>query len=136
MWIPPIGVRRVVLDPLIFFLAVLSVVLSPLLFAFAALADLITKGSGKFVRTTRLFVVFMACEAVGLTAALGSGLPPDSERGSALARFRLAHYRLLSWWLGVMSREIQVAFGFTLEVPDQPRIEGPDDRVQSPRGAR
>ena len=125
MWIPPIGVRRVVLDPLIFFLAVLSVVLSPLLFAFAALADLITKGSGKFVRTTRLFVVFMACEAVGLTAAFGLWVASGFGARIRSARFRLAHYRLLSWWLGVMSREIQVAFGFTLEVPDQPRIEGP-----------
>ncbi len=125
MWIPPIWVRRVVFDPLIFVFAILSVLLSPFLFALATCADLVTRGEWKFVRTTRLFVVFMASEVAGLTAAFalwvvfGFGLWIRSPRS------RLLHYRLLAWWLRVMSREIQLAFGLTIDMPTNPPIEGP-----------
>lgn len=124
MRIPPIGVRRVLLDPLIFILAVVSVIVSPLLFAFSASSDLVTRGPWKFVRTKRLFVVFMACEVAGLSAALGLWVASGFGARIRSPRFRVAHYRLLSWWLEVLSREIQIAFGFTIEIPSQPSIDG------------
>jgi 1-acyl-sn-glycerol-3-phosphate acyltransferase len=125
MWIPPIWVRRVVLDPLIFVVAILSVLLSPVLFAGAVLADLVSRGEWKFVRTTRLFVVFMGCEVVGLTAAFALWIASGFGARIRSPRFRVLHYRLLAWWLRVISHEIQLAFGLAIDLPGQPRIEGP-----------
>lgn len=44
MWIPPIGVRRVFIDPLVDFFALLSVLVSPILFAIAIVLDVFGKG--------------------------------------------------------------------------------------------
>lgn len=125
MWIPPIGVRRLVFDPLIYLFAVLSIIVSPVLFVVATLTDLVTRGQWKFVRTTRLFVVFLACEVFGLTAAFGLWVASGFGVRISTPRFRRLHYRLLAWWLGVISHEIQVAFGFTMRIPNNPHIEGP-----------
>jgi 1-acyl-sn-glycerol-3-phosphate acyltransferase len=125
MWIPPIGVRRVFVDPLVYLLGVLSVLLSPVLFALALIADLITRGPWRFSRMTRLFVMFMASEVVGLTAAFALWVLSGFGLVIRSPGFRRAHYRLLSWWLRTMSREIQAAFGLTIDLPRQPPIEGP-----------
>lgn len=125
MWIPPIGVRRVFLDPIIFLIAVLTVLICPILFLAATLADLVSSGHWKFLRMARLFVMFMAAEAVGLIAAFSLWLASGFGYFVRSDRFMRAHYRLLSWWLSVISREIQVAFGFTIDLPEQDRIEGP-----------
>jgi 1-acyl-sn-glycerol-3-phosphate acyltransferase len=125
MWIPPIGVRRVLIDPVIYVFAVFSVLLSPVLFALAVSADLITRGPWKFTRMTRLFVMFMGSEVVGLTAAFVLWVASGFGAAIRSARFRRAHYRLLSWWLRNISREIRAAFGLTIELPRRPPIEGP-----------
>lgn len=125
MWIPPIGVRRVVLDPLVYLFAALSVLVSPLLFSLALLVDLFGSGRRKFFRMTRLFVVFMACEVAGLTAAFALWIASGFGASIRSPHFRRLHYRLLSWWLRNISREIQLAFGFTIDVPAHPRIDGP-----------
>lgn len=125
MWIPPIAIRRVFIDPLIYCFAVLSVFLSPILFTIAAILDVFGSDRRKFFRMTRLFVVFMACEVAGLTAAIVLWIASGFGVRIRSPRFRRLHYRLLSWWLRNLSREIQLAFGFTIEVPAQPRIEGP-----------
>jgi 1-acyl-sn-glycerol-3-phosphate acyltransferase len=125
MWIPPIGVRRVLVDPLIFLFAAGSVVVSPILFAAAAFIDIVTRDSWKYVRTTRLFVMFMACEIGGVSAAFILWVASGFGVKIRTAAFRRAHYRLLSWWLRTMSREVQAALGFTIELPHQPPIDGP-----------
>lgn len=125
MWIPPIGVRRVFIDPLVYCFALLSVLVSPILFAIAIVLDLFGRGRRKFFRMTRLFVVFMACEVAGLTAAFVLWIASGFGISIRSPNFRRVHYRLLAWWLRNISREIQVAFGFTIEVPAQPPIEGP-----------
>jgi 1-acyl-sn-glycerol-3-phosphate acyltransferase len=125
MWIPPIGVRRVLLDPLIFLFAVGSVIASPILFAGAALLDAVTRDSRRYVRSTRLFVMFMACEVGGVSAAFILWVASGFGASIQSPAFRRAHYRLLSWWLRTISREIQAALGLTLELPHQPAIDGP-----------
>ena len=136
MWIPPIGVRRALLDPLIFILAVVSVIVSPLLFALAASADLVTRGPWKFVRTTRLFVVFMACEVAGLSAAFGLWVASGFGARIRSPRFRLAHYRLLSWWLGSDLSGDPGRLRVHHRDPQPAADRWSDSRVQSPRGAR
>ena len=125
MWIPPIGVRRVFLDPLIYLFALLSILASPVLFGVAFIADLITRRSWKFVRSTRLFVMFMVAEVAGLTAALAVWI----AAGFGLARrapwYIRTNYHLLSWWLRTMSREIQAALGLRFDIPRNPPIDGP-----------
>ena len=125
MWVPPIGLRRVLIDPIIYVAALVTVLVSPLLFLAALIADAFTRGTWKFTRMTRLFVVFSAAEVVGLTWALGLWIASGFGHAMRTPRFVLANYRLLSWWLRTMAREIQAALGLRLDLPEQPRIEGP-----------
>jgi len=125
MWIPPIGVRRVFLDPVIYVCALASVLTSPILFTLAFVADLIARGPWKFTRTTRLFVVFMGSEVIGLTSAFVLWVVSGFGLAIRSPRFRRANYRLLSWWLRTMSREVQAAFGLTILLPRQLPINGP-----------
>ena len=125
MWIPPIGVRRVFIDPLIYVFAIVSVVVSPILFALAFIADLFTRRTWKFVRMTRLFVMFMVGEVGGLTAAFGLWIASGFGAAMRSPRFMRANYGLLSWWLRLMSRELQAALGLEFDVPHNPAIEGP-----------
>lgn len=126
MWIPPIGVRRIVIDPLIFLFALASVLVSPILFPAALIADAITSGPPwKFIRMTRLFVVFMAAEVIGLVWALGLWVASGFGYAMRRPRFVRANYQLLSWWLRIMSREVQAALGLQYVIPELERIEGP-----------
>ncbi len=125
MWIPPIGVRRVLIDPVIFLLALISVLVSPLLFAVGFVADLVTPGVWKFIRMTRLYVMFMAAEVIGITWALGIWILSRFGRRMRTPRFVSANYRLLSWWLSLMSREIQATLGLHIVLPELPTIDGP-----------
>ena len=125
MWIPPIWVRRVLIDPLVFVAALLVVLASPLLFLVAVLADLFVPGRWRVTRVTRLAVVFSLCEVLGLLGALGLWLGSGFGAAIRSPRFRELHYRLLGWWLRTISRELRAAFGLEVEVPRNPPVEGP-----------
>jgi hypothetical protein len=126
MWIPPIGLRRIVIDPLIFLFALASVLISPILFLGGLIADAVTGGSPwRFLRMTRLYVMFMAAEVIGLVWALILWVASGFGYAMRRPRFVRANYRLLSWWLRVMSREVRAALGLQFVIPVLERIEGP-----------
>jgi 1-acyl-sn-glycerol-3-phosphate acyltransferase len=125
MWVPPIRVRRVFIDPLIFLIALTVVLVSPVLFLVAALADLAIPGRWRAVRSVRLFVIFMLCEVVGLLIALVRWVASGFGVRIREPRFVRRHYRLLGWWVGVMSSEVEAALGLEIVVHASPKIEGP-----------
>lgn len=92
MWIPPIGVRRIFFDPIVFVIAVVIIVVSPVFFLSAFVVDLVSPGRWKFVRSTRLMVVLSLCEVVGLIAALADWLICAFGLTMRRPRFVVANY--------------------------------------------
>jgi 1-acyl-sn-glycerol-3-phosphate acyltransferase len=122
---PPIVVRRIFLDPLVFLAALVALILSPVLFVVAFIADLFVPGRWKVLRMTKLALTFMLYEVLGLTTvfvlwvASGLGVRVHSER------FQRIHYGVLGWWIGAVSSAVQSALGVTIDTPRNPPIEGP-----------
>ena len=125
MWMPPIAVRRIFLDPLIFVIALVGLVLSPLFFAGAFVADLFVPGRWRSVRVVKLIVTFMFYEVLGLITVFNLWLIAGFGRNIRTPRFRETHYAVLGWWIAAISRGVQSALGLTIEFPKKPPIEGP-----------
>jgi len=125
MWMPPIGVRRIFLDPLFFILALVALLLSPVLFAVAFIADLFVPGRWKVLRFTRLILTFMLYEVLGLITVFGLWIISGFGAGIHTPRFQAMHYAVLRWWIRGISGAVQKALGFSIEVPRRPPVPGP-----------
>ncbi len=125
MWIPPIVVRRVFLDPLVFVIALVVVILSPFFFAVAFVGDLFVPGQWKMLRLTKLVVTFMFYEVLGLITAFNLWIIAGFGRRIHTPKFQKAHYGVLGWWITAVSRAVQSALGLTIDVPENPPIDGP-----------
>ena len=99
MWMPPIGVRRIFLDPLFFLLALVALLLSPLLFAAAFIADLFIPGRWKALRFTTLSLTFMLYEVLGLITVFALWVASGFGIWIHTPRFRVMHYAVLRWWI-------------------------------------
>ncbi|MFV9672989.1 MAG: 1-acyl-sn-glycerol-3-phosphate acyltransferase [Acidimicrobiia bacterium] len=122
---PPIVVRRVFLDPLVFVIALAGVIFSPIFFAVAFVADLFVPGRWRVVRFTRLAVTAMFYEVLGLIVVLDLWVVSGFGAKVRDPRFRKIHYAVLGWWISAMSRGVQSALGLTIEHPRNPPIDGP-----------
>jgi 1-acyl-sn-glycerol-3-phosphate acyltransferase len=125
MWMPPIAVRRVILDPIIFVVALVGVIFSPIFFAVAFVTDLFVPGRWKALRFTRLAVTAMFYEVLGLIIVFDLWLVSGFGARVRKPRFREIHYGVLGWWIAAMSRGVQSALGLTIEFPRNPPIDGP-----------
>ena len=125
MWMPPIVVRRVFLDPLVFIIALVGVALSPLFFAVAFVADLFIPGRWKALRIVKLIVTFMFYEVLGLITAFNLWVIAGLGTRIHQPGFQERHYAVLGWWIAAMSRGVQSALGLTIEFPRNPPIDGP-----------
>ena len=125
MWMPPIGVRRVLLDPIFFMIALLFLLLSPFLFAAAFVADLFIPGRWKALRFTTLFLTFMLYEVLGLIAAFALWVASGFGIWIHTPRSRKMHYGLLRWWIRGISGAVQRALGITIDAPHRPPVPGP-----------
>lgn len=124
MWMPPIVLRRVFLDPLVFIIALVGLVLSPIFFAGAFVADLFVPGRWKVLRIVKLVVTFMFYEVLGLITAFNLWLIAGFGRNIRTPRFRESHYAVLGWWIAAISRGVQSALGLTIEFPKMPPSSG------------
>ena len=122
---PPIGVRRIFLDPLLFLNALVMLILSPLLLFAAFVADRFVPGDGKVMRMTKLLLTFMPHEVLGLIAAFNLWIVSGFGAKIHSPVFRNMHYALFGWWITGISKAVQKALGFTIDVPRHPPIDGP-----------
>ncbi len=125
MWMPPIAVRRIVLDPLIFMVSLIALILSPVLFVVAFVADLFIPGRWKAMRMTKLGLTFMLYEVLGLTTVFILWIVSGLGIRISSPKFQRIHYGVLGWWIGAVSRAVQSALGVTIDTPRNPPIEGP-----------
>jgi 1-acyl-sn-glycerol-3-phosphate acyltransferase len=118
--LPPRIVRRVVLAPLVFLVAVVIVAVSPIALAAAFVADLFLRGSWQALRLVALGVVFAALEAVVLLALFL--LWVASGFGAALRSpaFQTAHYWLTRVWLTTLAAAAVRLLQLRIEVEDRP----------------
>jgi hypothetical protein len=115
VWIPPIGVRRIFFDPIVFVIAVVIIVVSPVFFLSAFVVDLVSPGRWKFVRSTRFMVVLSLCEVVGPIAALADLADLRVRPDDASSKIRRSQLRVpLRWLIHVGSSEIQKTLGLRL----------------------
>jgi 1-acyl-sn-glycerol-3-phosphate acyltransferase len=125
MWMPPIFVRRVFIDPLIFLGSIAAIIVSPIALAVAFVADLVSPGHWKALRVTGLVMTFLLYEVLGLVAALALWLASGFGLWIRKPGMVKAHHQLLGWWINGISRAVQKAFGLTIALPDQPTVSGP-----------
>jgi 1-acyl-sn-glycerol-3-phosphate acyltransferase len=125
MWMPPIAIRRVLLDPIIFLVALVALILSPLIFAAAFVADLFIPGKWKALRSTKLGLTFMFYEVFGLIALFVLWVFSGFGARIHTPKARETHYDLLGWWITGVSRAVQAALGLTIDIPRNPPIDGP-----------
>ncbi len=122
---PPIGVRRVLLDPLFFILALVALLLSPILFLAAFLADLFVPGRWRVLRFTKLLLTFMLYEVLGLITVFNLWIISGFGAKIHTPRFQAMHYAVLRWWIAGISKAVQKALGLTIDAPHKPPVPGP-----------
>ena len=124
-WIPTRTVRRIVLTPLVFVLALVGILLAPLWLLVAFVFDVFTPGHWKAVRLGTLGLVFMIYEAGGLIALFVLWVGSGFGAGIQSPPFRRAHYRLLGAWLAGISRSVEFFLGLTISIDRRPPQPGP-----------
>jgi len=97
--LPPRIVRRLVLAPLMFLLAVAILAVSPVAILAAFVADLFLRGSWQAVRLVTLGVVFAALEAMVLLALFLLWIASGFGAALGSPSFQSAHYLLARLWL-------------------------------------
>ncbi len=124
LWIPPAWFRLFVITPIVWAGCLVVTVLSPLLHVLLAILDLFDRRRWRFTRMGGLGIAFCVTELMVLTLAfvlwVGSGFgwkirAPRVER---------AHYRIIGWWLELVTRALEFYFGFDFVVRGD-RIDGP-----------
>lgn len=111
---PPLVVRRLVVAPVVWVLAIAAVVVGPIAILVAFLVDVPERGSLRTTRLVLLGLVFCALEIVLLPTALVVTIVgrlrrrPDVVQGVDAA--------LLAWWLGRITAAMRRFLGFQLEV--------------------
>jgi 1-acyl-sn-glycerol-3-phosphate acyltransferase len=118
--LPPRIVRRTVLAPLVFLIALVLVVLSPVALLAAFFADLVLPGRWQAVRLVALGVLFAAYEAVVLAALFALWIASGFGTRLRSPRFQDAHYRLVRWWLSGLAGAAVRLLQLRIEVEDRP----------------
>ncbi|MGH2758007.1 MAG: 1-acyl-sn-glycerol-3-phosphate acyltransferase [Actinomycetota bacterium] len=112
--------RRLIVDPLAFGIALVGLALSPVVLFISAVADVFLPGRFRTTRLLLILVVFLACEIVGMVvgfvlwvaSGLGAGLDGD--------RFQGAHHRFIAWWLERLIGAATKLIGLKIVLEDVP----------------
>lgn len=118
--LPPRIVRRIVLAPLAFLLALLIVASSPLLLAVAIIADVFVPGNWRTVRIVSFVLAYAALEVVSLVALFTLWIASGFGATMRGPRMQEAHYGLMRWWLGVVDRVARRTFHLRIFIEDRP----------------
>jgi 1-acyl-sn-glycerol-3-phosphate acyltransferase len=118
--VPPRLVRRLIVGPISFIVALAGIAVSPIVLAITAVADLFLPGRFRTTRLVTVLVVYLLCEAAGMAAsfvlwvASGFGLALGTEP------FVNAHHRLIAWWLERLIGAATKLCGLRIELEDVP----------------
>jgi 1-acyl-sn-glycerol-3-phosphate acyltransferase len=118
--LPPRLVRRTVLAPAVFLVALVLVLLSPVVLLAAFLADLVLPGRWQAVRLVALGALFAGYEAAVLAALFALWVASGFGARLRSARFEEAHYRLVRWWLAGLAGAAVRLLQLRIEVEDRP----------------
>lgn len=118
--VPPRWVRRLIIDPIRFAVALLGLAISPVVLAVTALADVFLPGRFRTTRLLAVLVVFLFCEVIGMS--VGFLLWVFSGFGLALKTgpFQNAHHRFIAWWLERLIGAAEKLLGLRIRLEDPP----------------
>ncbi len=122
--LPPRPIRRLVLTPLAFVIALVVVVVSPLLVSMAALSDLVSRTRWRTTRMTVLGVIFAALEAAGIVVMLLLWVVGGFGLWLRVSWMQRVHYAFLTRWLNIGSGALLMCLGLDLEPELQPPRPG------------
>ena len=122
--LPPRLIRRLIVTPLVFLLALAIVALSPVLVLIALVTDLVLRSRWRTTRLTVLAVVFAALEAVGIIAMLVLWIMGGAGLWLHAGWMRRTHYRFLKRWLNAATGALLLCLGLDIEPELQPPKSG------------
>ena len=122
--LPPRLIRRLIVTPLVFLLALAIVALSPVLGLIALVTDLVLRSRWRTTRLTVLAVVFAALEAVGIIAMLVLWIMGGAGLWLHAGWMRRTHYRFLKRWLNAATGALLLCLGLDIEPELQPPKSG------------
>lgn len=122
--VPPRLVRRLIIDPLSFLVAVLGVVVSPLVLLVSAVVDLSMRGRFRTTRLVAVLVVFLLCEIAGITVGLVLWIASGFGLALRSAPFQNAHHWFIAWWLERLIGAATKLLGLRIELEDAPAPKG------------
>jgi len=116
--VPPRLVRRLVVDPLFFLIALLGVLISPAGLLVSAILDVFLPGRLRTTRLVALGVVYLACEAVALLALFGLWVRSGFGLAMHSPKVEELHHRFLRWWLSRLIGAAQRLLGLRIALED------------------
>ena len=121
--VPPWLVRRLVVDPLFFLIALAGVLVSPLVLLISAVVDVVLPGRLRTTRLLALGVVYLACEAVALVVLFALWIRGGFGFAMSSAKVEELHHRFLRWWLSRLIGAATKLLGIKIELdePQAPR---------------
>jgi 1-acyl-sn-glycerol-3-phosphate acyltransferase len=133
--LPPRGLRRFVLAPLVIVLAVALVVLSPLIALLAVTFSLARRSPSGRMRGLRLLLFALAWltgETATLFMCLGLWLASGFGGRMHTEPFQSRHYAIMRWFLEVIYRTATGTFGVRVEV-DEPELTADEQAARLAR---
>ncbi|HYZ93092.1 MAG TPA: 1-acyl-sn-glycerol-3-phosphate acyltransferase [Actinomycetota bacterium] len=118
--VPPRWVRRLIIDPIRFAVALLGIALSPVVLLIAAIADVFLPGRFRTTRLLAVLVVFLVCEVIGMTVGSLLWLFSGFGLGLGTQAFQNAHHRFIAWWLERLVGAAEKLLGLRIELEDVP----------------
>jgi 1-acyl-sn-glycerol-3-phosphate acyltransferase len=118
--VPPRIVRRLIVDPISFVVALIGLLLSPLILLIAAVVDLVMRGRFRTTRLLTVLVVFLACEIVGMTVGLVLWIASGFGLGLRSEAFQNAHHRFIAWWLERLIGAATKLLALRIQLEDAP----------------
>jgi 1-acyl-sn-glycerol-3-phosphate acyltransferase len=128
--VPPVLVRRLLLQPLFILLTILATALSPLLLLGGAVASPFVAGRWRPMRVIALTVIWMQQEAVAILACTALWIAAFGR--TSTPEMRKQHYRLMRWFLRSARRWGERVLDVTVSIDDDGLAEGALSANQQP----
>jgi hypothetical protein len=119
--LPPKWVRRLVVAPLMFALALALLAVSPALLLLAFLFDLVVaRGEWPTVRLVAFGVVYLVYEVIGLVAMVMLWVASGFGTGLSSPRMQDVHFAFMRWWLKGIYAAAVACFRLKIYIEDRP----------------
>jgi 1-acyl-sn-glycerol-3-phosphate acyltransferase len=113
-------VRRLIIDPIRFVVALIGIAISPIVLLVAAIADLFLPGRFRTTRLLTVLVVFLVCEVIGMSVGFLLWVASGFGLGLRSQAFQNAHHRFIAWWLERLIGAAEKLLGLQIQLEDPP----------------